>query len=167
MQSKVFGLFLPLIFILHNIEEFRSFAVFKEFYFKKINKKLKHKRVFFYSLVILTVFVSGICIGNYFASSQAVHLMTTLIAMAFLINGLQHCITSLWMHKVLPGTISALFLLIPSSVTYFILLEKETQFGILELISWILFSVIFMYLAIHASLWLGYLIFKQTKRLDK
>ena len=163
MNTKILGIFLSGFFILHNIEEYRSFKDFKAFYLKKINEKLRHRKVFLYALILLTFFVSGICISNYLIASQTLQFATTLIAVSLFINGMQHCIFSVWTRKILPGTISAIFLLIPCSAIYLVFLEKEMPFGLIDIATWSIVSAILMLLAIHASLWIGYLFLKKPK----
>jgi len=85
--------------------------------------------------------------------------MTTIIVISLLINGIQHCLSSLWMGKILPGMVSAAFLLIPFSLVYLVFLEIEIQFGIFDLVKWFIFSILIMVLSIYVSLRLGYLIY--------
>jgi hypothetical protein len=73
-------------FILHNVEECRSFEEFKTFYLKKINPKLCRWKVFLYALIILTLIVSGISIANYWTASRALGYATTIIAISLLIR---------------------------------------------------------------------------------
>jgi hypothetical protein len=167
MHTKIVGLFLPVVFIVHNIEEYRSFEKFKTFYLKAINSKFRHRTVFLYALMILTIFVSGVCISNYLMTSQILRFATTIVAMSLLANGIQHCISSLWARKILPGTISAIFLLIPCSAIYLVFLEKETQFSILDIVGWFIVSMIVMFLSIRASLWIGYFLFKRSNSCSK
>ena len=162
MHTEIWGLFFPAVFILHNIEEYRSFEVFNAFYLKAINSKFRHRMVFLYALIILTVFVSGLCISNYLMTSRILRFATTIVSMSILTNGIQHCISSLWARKILPGTISAIFLLIPCSAVYLVFLEKETQFSVLDIVGWFIISMIVMVLSIRASLWIGYLLFKRS-----
>lgn len=166
METKILGLFLPAVFILHNVEEYRSFEDFKAFYLKTIDPKFCNRKVFLYALIILTLFVSGICVLNYSMSSQALRFATTIINVSLLLNGIQHIVSSLWMRKFLPGTISAAFLLIPCSLVYLVFLAKETHFGIVAIVTWVLLSIIVMFVSIRISLWLGYLFFKRTRRSD-
>ncbi len=162
MDTKILGLLLPVVFILHNIEEYRSFEDFKAFYFKTIHVKLRHRKVFGFALLILTLLVSLICIANYLATNSFLGFATTIVAMSLLINGIQHSVCSCLARKLLPGTISAIFLLIPCSIVYLAFLEKETQFGISSIISWSLVSVVSMFVSIHISLWIGYFFFKRS-----
>lgn len=163
MHTKILGLFLSIVFIVHNIEEYRSFEDFKAFYLKAINSIFHHRTVFLYALIILTIFVSGLCISNYMLTSQALRFATTIVAMSLLTNGIGHCISSVLNRNILPGTISAIFLLIPCSVVYLVFLEKETLFGVFDILGWFLVSMIMMFLSIRASLWIGYLLYKRSE----
>lgn len=163
MQTKIIGLLLPIILILHNIEEYRSFDEFKTFYLKKMNPKLLHRKVFGYALILLTLFVSALCISNYLMNRPLLQFATTLVALSLLINGMHHCISSLRMRKMLPGTLSSIFLFIPCTVVYLIYLERETPFGLFDLVRWSILSMILMFVAIRLSLWTGYLFFKESR----
>lgn len=164
MKTTAFGLLLPAIMILHNTEEYRSFERFKNVYLKSIDEKLRKKSVFLYALAILTISAAGICVANYFIGSRTSQIATTLVMIALLFNGVQHCTFSLWYRKMLPGTVSGLFLMIPYSLIYLILLENEIKFGFFDFVSWSLLSIIFMILLIRISFRIGYFLHSFSKR---
>lgn len=163
MCTKILGLFLPMAFILHNVEECRSFEEFKIFYLKKISPKLCHRIVFLYALIILTLLVSGICIANYWTASRALECATTIIAISLFVNAVQHIVSSYLARKMIPGTISAILLLIPCSLVYLFVLERETRFSIFDIVTWGIISIILTPLSIRLSLWIGYLLFKRSR----
>lgn len=158
MSSQLIGLLLPLLFALHNLEEYRSFEEFKKFYFQMTPTKFHHRKVFLYALIILNFLAGGLCIANYFVDKPSIRFATTMVALALLVNGLQHCTSSLRMRKRLPGLISSIFLLIPGTVTYLALLHKEFPFSFADSLQWSLLAILIMLLAIRISLWLAYLL---------
>lgn len=164
MKTVVLGLLLPVILILHNAEEYWSFEEFKKTHLRFIKEKFRQRKIFLYALVILTTCASGICISNYFVGGRTFQFVTTIIVLSLFLNGIQHCISSLWARKILPGTISAAFLLIPYPIFYLVSLENEIRFGIFDIMRWSLLAVIFMISSIYISFRIGYLFHSYSKR---
>lgn len=150
------GIILALSFILHNYEEYRSFKIFNEFYLRHLNKKFQHPDIFFRAITILSFVVCGIYVLNCFIANKALQFAATIATMSLLINGVQHCIYSLLARKLLPGTISGIFLLIPLSLAYFVLLEKDIHFSIIDIIQWSAISIVASFLLIQISLRIGF-----------
>ena len=142
-----------------NIEEY---WFYNPLYFKFIAKKYRKKSVFGGAQVLLTVCVAAIYLANYFIANQTLQTATAIVALSLFVNGIQHCACSLRFKKILPGTVTGLFLLIPSSTMYFVLLRQDTGFTFLNLIQWSLLSVVAMLVAIQLSLRISYLL--QNKR---
>lgn len=80
-------------------------------------------------------------------AAVAVHFMAAVILIALLLNGMQHCLASLWKRRILPGTATAACLLIPCSLYYL----KSIPFGVAE---WLI-APLFMMAAIRLSLYVG------------
>ncbi len=112
---------------------------------------------------IFILLVSGICIANYWTISRALGCATTIIAISLFINAVQHIVSSYLARKVIPGTISAILFLIPAPLFISSFLKRETQFGIFDIVTWGIISIILMPLSIRLSLWIGYLLFKRSR----
>lgn len=157
MNPAALGLLIPVILTVHNAEEYFAFKVFKRFYLKFLNKKLQNRTVFLYAICILTLFASVICISNYFLKSKSTQLLTTIVVISLLLNGIQHCISSLRAREFLPGTFSSLLLLIPYSLIYLEFLQREIRFGLVDLLFWCLLAALFMIASIYASFRIGHI----------
>ncbi len=160
MNTQILSLLLPILFIIHNIEEYRHFSEFRTFYLKKVNEKLRHKKVFLFALLFLSFVVSGICISNFYIKNSSIQLATTIVTLSLFLNAIQHCLSSLRVRKILPGTVSTALLLIPYTVSYFLFLEKEISFNTLDFIQWVILSGGVMIFSIYISLWVGYCLWK-------
>jgi Protein of unknown function with HXXEE motif len=157
MSPSFWGLFLPACFVFHNVEEY---LFYNPAYFKFVQKKYRDKAVFLGAQIALTICVTSLCLTNYFLTGPTLQTSTTIIAFSFIMNGLQHCIQSLAFKRLLPGTITGLLLLIPSSTTYLVLLDKDARY----LIRWSLLSIPIMAAAILISLRISYLLQKALQR---
>lgn len=153
-----FSLLLPLIFILHNIEEYVSFDQFKEFYVKLAGKILADRNVFFIAIIFLSIIAVTIIIANYFLHNYYLQLAAVITVFSIFFNGLQHCFGSLVFKKLLPGTLTSIFLIIPFTIIFIFKLKNEVLFKINILIACMLISVIVLFLAIFVSLVFGNLV---------
>ena len=149
-------LFLPIIFMLHNIEEYVSYAQFSKYYSRFIKKEFNDSTVFLYAISLLSAIAFIIVAANYFFNNDILHYLMIIMLISISINAIQHCISSLYFKTILPGTISSITLIIPYATLLSINLYKQHY----PKIEWILYitiiSFIFMYLLLFMSLYIGY-----------
>lgn len=160
LNSLLFTIGLPIIFILHNIEEYLCFDKFKETFYKYIGKQFQHRNIFLFAIIMLSLIALTIVILNYNYHNKILHSFTIILFLAIFINGLQHCIGSLLLKKLLPGTLTAAILIIPFSIFMFISAKNEIFFGVESTFIYIVLSLLLMYVSIFMSLWCGYFINK-------
>lgn len=162
-NTIILVLLLPLIFILHNVEEYISFDQFKDIYLKVIGRDFFDRNIFLFAISFLSISVSSIIIANYFISNHYLQLVTVIIVFSIFINGIQHCIGSLICRKILPGMLTAVFLIIPFSIIFILKLKYEILFGIKDFIVYMIVSAVVTYVAIFVSLFFGYFLNKLIK----
>lgn len=160
LNSLLFTIGLPLIFILHNIEEFLCFDKFKDTFYKYIGKQFQHRNIFLYAIIILSLIVVITVILNQIYANNIVHSLTIIIFLAVFINGLQHCLGSIYFRQLLPGTLTAFILIIPFSIYILFSGYKEIFTGIDSALMHFVLSLLVMYLSIFISLWIGFFINK-------
>jgi hypothetical protein len=159
IDSIFFTLSLPLIFIIHNIEEYISF----DKYPIPLIKRFNDRSVFKYALIILSMTVTTILALNYCYNSKILHFLTIIILFSIFINGIQHCALSLVLRKITPGTFSAAILILPFSVLVFYN-EKMSLFNKIEdVLIYLFISMPIMYISIVFSLFCGLCIKKFIK----
>lgn len=155
IHSLFFTLALPIIFILHNIDEYIFFDRFKETFFKFANKEVYTREVFRNAVILLSLFVICILALNYFYTNSVLETLTILTFVAISINGLQHCIGSLIYKKMAPGTISAACLILPFAIYVLVTSGSSIFTSLRQTAIYILCSVILTILFILISLALG------------
>lgn len=146
MLTTTLGLFIPIILTVHNAEEYFAFEEMDKLPFFPC----RERRVFLRALILLTLFASLIAFANYWM--QGWQFMTTILVLALLLNGMQHLLSSLWLKRVVPGTYTAAFLLIPYALLYLWAFSRESTFGVGDLFYWSLLSAMFMAASISISL---------------
>ncbi len=160
MSSEAWGLLLPVAAIIHNAEEYVSFDKFRQSFLSKLDPKLQERRVFAWALLIITLFITVITVSNYFVGSAILQFLTTLIALALQLNAIQHLFLSFKTEKLVPGTISAVLVVMPACLLYLMQLKMEIHYTPFDIVIWSLLAALFMYASIHISLRIGYLIKK-------
>jgi hypothetical protein len=119
--------------------------------------KFVNKAIFRYAISFLSIFVIIIAMLNYHHTNIIIHIITVTVLMAIFINGVQHCVISLIYKKILPGTITAIILIIPFSLWVF--LSEKILFS-LGFFIYLVLGFVVMYIFIILSLSFGYVINK-------
>lgn len=151
-----FAVVLPLIFIVHNIEECVYFDYSVPTLFRVIGGHFYSRRIFIYAISILSSAVAMITALNYFITDQLIHVLMVVIIMSMLINGLQHAVGSLSQRRMLAGSWSAIFFVIPfcSAVLFF------ERYSILQnvghALTFLLISVVVMTVSIFICFLMGF-----------
>lgn len=110
---------IPIIFALHNAEEYYFFPEMKYFRPVQIEENMLQLKHFFIALLILTVFVIGIVvIHNLFLKKITLYAVLLTQTMIFM-NGIVHLVGTILKRGYVPGLGTAFFLIIPFSLFLF------------------------------------------------
>jgi hypothetical protein len=148
------SLLLPIIFALHNIEEYYSFEKFQQTYLRNINQFITAS-AFLYSIIMLNIIVVVLVYTNYFFSSQFTELLTLVIGSALFLNGFQHVIGSLILRKILPGFITSCVFILPLTILFILTARTNILIQFKSFYTYILISIVVMYISIVISLVFG------------
>lgn len=111
--------FIPIIFALHNAEEYYFFPEMKYFRPVQMEENMLQSKHFFIALLILTVFVCGVVfIHNLFLKKITLYMVLFTQAMIFM-NGIVHLVGVILKRGYVPGLGTAIFLVIPFSLFLF------------------------------------------------
>ncbi|HEV2614120.1 MAG TPA: HXXEE domain-containing protein [Gammaproteobacteria bacterium] len=160
VNSLLFTVVLPVIFILHNIEEYVSFDPSAWSFYRFIGNEFYNRAVFFYALCLLSITVIVAVTLNYIYAGSLLHALVVITFFSIFINSLEHCAVSLWRRKILPGTISSVLLIIPFSLYALIVGHKDMFVGIQGALNYVFVSFIVMVVAVFLGLWSGFFIDK-------
>ena len=163
ISTQKISLLLPIIFVIHNIEEYLSYARLADYYFKFIDPKLKDPKVFLYAVSILSIVVVLIVGVSYFYCNKITKFLTMIVFFSIFINAIQHCINSLFFRKILPETITSILLIIPYSIIFIINMKNGSIFEFKDFLLYGILSVIVMKISILLSLKISYWLIKAIK----
>ncbi|MGG7176400.1 HXXEE domain-containing protein [Clostridium paraputrificum] len=108
-RYKRFLLLIPIIFIIHNIEEFIGIGKVDN----ELSDKFSHEpRQFLVAIIILSIIVLVVFLLNYRKNNIVLNYLVILISTAIGINGIFHILSSIVMKEITPGTITGIVLLI-------------------------------------------------------
>ena len=162
ISTQKISLLLPIIFVIHNIDEYLSYSRLVDYYFKFIDPKLKDPKVFLYAVSILSIVVVLIVWVSYFYCNKITKFLTMIVFFS-IFNAIQHCIHSLFFRKILPGTITSILLIIPYSIIFIINMKNGSIFEFKDFLLYGILSVIVMKISILLSLKISYWLIKAIK----
>lgn len=154
MNEQVIFFILALIFMIHNWEEYISFDQMPKPW---VGKKILNRRNFLFATILLSLIVLLLS----FPYFKKVH---ALVVSVLAINSLQHVVLSLWHRRVVPGTLSALFLMLPFCFLYFARLFREGEMDLCGLLQYLILAPIAMVISIMIALWLAHFIFSNKQK---
>lgn len=153
---KTLSLLLPIIFILHNMEEYLYYGKFSQFYSRFIEKKFNDPIIFLYAISFLSFIVFIVIGSNYLFKNEMLNYLMIIVFLSILMNSIQHCVSSLYFRNLLPGTFTSITLIIPYSIFFLITLNEEYQLQIKWGVFFTLTSLISAHLLIFVSFRVGY-----------
>lgn len=166
MSSGAVSLALAVAFIVHNLEEWSGYDRLVQMFPGTIDERLRDRTVFGYGLVFLSVTVVTVAALQWFDATQLASLFGLVIALALFFNALWHCAASLLWCEVLPGTVSALLLILPLSSFEIWVACRDQGSSLLVVILQGVLALILLPIMILTSLWLGYAIKRTVERLS-
>lgn len=108
-KYKRFLLLIPIVFIMHNIEEFMGIGKVDNELLGKFSHEPKQ---FLVAIIILSIIVLVVFSFNYRKNNIVLNYLVILMSTAIGINGIFHIISSVVMREITPGTITGIVLLI-------------------------------------------------------
>jgi hypothetical protein len=148
---------MPVLFILHNIEEFLGFDKMKAIMSNTVLGGLYQKEQFLTAIVILSIIVAVLFWLNYRVNSRIFNYTIFLISIAIGINAIFHLVGSLKAWELLPGVITAVFIFF-YDVVFIRLFLKEIRIEKRSLLLFLIIGFCVMIIAIVAALLAGKLI---------
>jgi len=142
---------------LHNLEEWRGYEEFVHAYHQRLNARLRNRRVFGFALILLSAIVLILGVVELVEGPGWATICSRIVVIAFLVNALEHCARSLITRKLVPGTVSALLLIIPLALIALHLMRRDFGDTRATLILSFLVSLAVLPVAIFGGLWGGFL----------
>ncbi|OOZ83458.1 hypothetical protein BHL35_00205 [Bacillus cereus] len=143
---------LPIIFTLHNMEEYLFLPLMREVLDNKVGKGFYEPNVFLIAIVLLTVFVTIIVILYYFYKTRLLERLIMLALAIIFANGIMHTISSIIFLKYMPGVVTSVLLILPYSIWMISLLKIREGLQLKKGLLFFIISWILMYPIIVLSL---------------
>ncbi|MFK4011504.1 MULTISPECIES: HXXEE domain-containing protein [Bacillus cereus group] len=143
---------LPIIFALHNMEEYLFLPLMREVLDNKVGKGFYEPNVFLIAIVLLTVFVTIIVILYYFYKTRLLERLIMLALAIIFANGIMHTISSIIFLKYMPGVVTSVLLILPYSIWMISLLKIREGLQLKKGLLFFIISWILMYPIIVLSL---------------
>ncbi len=113
MQFDTLALTFPLVLAAHNLEEYAHDPTFIRHAHPALPRALVDRRVVRNALILLTTAAAILALWNYITPSPSRHRLCAIAVFALLLNAAGHLLLSLRRRQLLPGTLSAVFLILP------------------------------------------------------
>ncbi len=155
MSFPALNLLLPAILAVHNLDEYCQYDNFVREFYGRLPKKLTTRRVFGGTAVLLTLVVLLLSALTYSLRSGTLVMISRVAMFALMLNGIGHCVLSLKRRTWVPGTLSAITLILPYSVVA-ILATYSSGNSFLSLFRYAALSAITAPLVITACLFISY-----------
>ncbi|MED0951987.1 MULTISPECIES: HXXEE domain-containing protein [Bacillus cereus group] len=152
---KLFWL-LPIIFTLHNTEEYLFLSQMNEFLINKIGKGFHEPHIFLIAIVLLTLFVTIITIFYYTNKTALLERLMILILTIIFANGIMHTVSSIIFSKYMPGVITSVLFILPYSIWIIYLLKNKEgiplkKMFLVFLLSWLLMPPLIVFFLLIAK----------------
>ena len=137
----------------HNLEEWRGYEKWVKAYHERLNVRLSNRRVFGFALILLSVIVLVLGVLECVEGPGRTTMFSRVVVFALLVNALGHCVQSLRMRQLVPGTVSALFLIIPLALIAIYVMRRDYGDTEANLTISCLAALAVLPLAVYGSLW--------------
>jgi uncharacterized protein with HXXEE motif len=167
MTFAAVNLLFPVVLAIHNFDEYSRYDDFIRAYHPRLGRKLSTRRVFRDALILLTSAAAGLGALTYVYQSAGLLTISKIAIFALLLNALGHCILSLKRRELVPGTLSAVALVLPYSAVAIVIMRASLGDSFRSLFRDAIFGLILAPLAILSLLWISYGLSRLTANPEK
>ena len=155
MTFQTLALCFPIVLALHNADEYRHNPSFLQIHAPWLPARWIGPRNVRAAMVLLTLTAVALAVWNFIARTLALQMATEIAIAALALNAIGHCALSLLRKSLLPGTLSALLLVLPYSIAvgYILRSRGESKQHLAEAL---LLGAIGLPLVTVLFLWLGH-----------
>ncbi len=158
MTFAALDLLLPVVLAVHNVDEFSRCDDFIRACPARVGGKPATRRVVRDAAILLTLAVTVLSGFTFLFKGAALTTISQVAVFALLFNGIVHCILSAKRRAMIPGTRSAVILVLPYSVLTVVAMRTDLKDPVWSLLRYALFGALTAPLAILSFLWLSSLL---------
>jgi hypothetical protein len=142
----------------HNLEEWRGYEKWAHVFHRRLNARLNNRRVCGIALILLSAALLILGVAEFAEGPGWTTAYSKVAVFALLVNALGHCVKSVRAREVVPGTISALLLIMPLSlIAIYAMRHDHGDSGKTLALSFIA-ALPVLPIAVYGSLWGGFLV---------
>ena len=156
MAFNILVLLFPIVLAIHNLDEYARYEGFVSAYHPRLAAKPTTRPAIFWAATALTVAAAVICLAAFIWETPVLLVGTKVLICALLLNAVSHCLLSLKRRRVLPGTRSACFIVLPYGVVALIVMRTSVGDSGAAIIRYALFGGVTIPLAVAVFLLIGY-----------
>lgn len=164
MTFPTFDLLFPIVLAIHNVDEYRRCDDFIRAFHPSVAPKLTTRRVVRDGAILLTITVAILSVLTYTYNSAALVTISKVAIFALMLNGIGHCILSLKRRTLVPGTLSAVILILPYSAFAIVIMHTRLGDSFWSLLPYMAFGALTAPVAILIFLWVSYGLSRLTQR---
>jgi hypothetical protein len=116
LPFDVLQLLFPAVLAIHNLDEYCRRDDFTRAFQSWLSAKHVRRSVIRDAAILLTLAVTTLCVLTYLYRSAALLTLSKIAIFALMLNAVGHCFLSLKRRTLVPGTISAVALVLPYSI---------------------------------------------------
>lgn len=113
MTFVTLNLVFPIILAVHNLDEYSRYDEFVHASPVRLPDYLTERRVVRNAAILLTLAVAVLAVLTDISGSTVLITFSRVAIFSLLLNGISHCVASVKRRTVTPGTLSAVFLVLP------------------------------------------------------
>ncbi len=144
MTFQTYILLFPLVLAIHNMDECGRHDEFARAYHSRLPGRLRSRAATLFGMTAVTVVVAGLSSLTFLLRSPGLLFLSKVAVCAFLLNAVGHCLLSIMRRHMLPGTLSALTLVLPYCVIALIILRARGEDSVTALLGYALLGAIIL-----------------------
>jgi hypothetical protein len=127
MTFAALNLLFPVVLAAHNADEYRRYEDFVREYHGRLSARLATRNVMRNAAILLPIVAAALAVPTYAWNPTALMTIARIAIFALMLNAIGHCALSVKRRSMLPGTVSAIALVLPYSLVC--LFAMRTQLG--------------------------------------
>jgi len=149
-------LMLALATVVHNIEEWRGYEEWIQVYHKRLSARRKDREVFRIVIIIFSAVVIGIGVMEYLTGPGRLTVAAKVVVFALLVNAVGHCGMSLYKRRIVPGTISAMLLIIPLAIAEIYVMHRDFGDSVRMMFYYLVAALAMLPVGVYAGCWAAF-----------
>jgi hypothetical protein len=142
----------------HNLEEWRGYEKWAHAFHGRLNARLNNRRVCGIALILLSAALLILGLAEFAEGPGWTTAYSRVAVFALLVNALGHCAKSAKTRELVPGTISAVALIMPLSLIAIYVMRRDYGDSGETLALSFLAALAVLPIAVYGSLWGGFLV---------